>query len=185
MGKSSISIALLLLHCVAVSAQFNRSTVYLNVLRKRHCAQPINISAAISDFSQSWANTMARYNLWRHSKTWYGENLAMDYSKSQTDFNKTDPDYYVIRALDMWYGEVKLYNFTKQGWNVRTGHFTQLVWKEVTSVGIGVSFNASNNRVYVVMNFSPGGNANGQYVKNVVPVTACCITAACSPSQRT
>merc|ERR1719503_335012 len=61
-----------------------------------------------------------------------GENLAyaMDSSK---DFTK-EADYYT-KATDMWYDEIKDYDFAKPEYSDKTGHFTQVVWKDSTKLG--------------------------------------------------
>ena len=49
----------------------------------------------------------------------------------------------VTRATKSWYDELYKpgYNFNNPGWNENpgAGHFTQLVWKGTTELGIGVA----------------------------------------------
>jgi hypothetical protein len=50
------------------------------------------------------------------------------------------------------------------------GHFTQLVWRTSTQLGIGVGCSAKG-AIYVVVNYFPGGNYRGQnlaYVPNLI-----------------
>ena len=47
-----------------------------------------------------------------------------------------------------------------------TGHFTQVVWKATTNLGIGRAVSNSNN-LYVVANYFPGGNMGGEFEANV------------------
>merc|ERR1711963_881853 len=70
-------------------------------------------------------------------------------------------------AVDSWYSEIKDYTFGKEpSWGGPvTGHFTQVVWKGSTEVGVGVAQEGS--KVVVVANYSPPGNYIGQYVDNV------------------
>lgn len=67
----------------------------------------------------------------------------------------------------MWYDEVQYYDFSKQGFTSKTGHFTQLVWKNSKQVGFGIT--EKNGIVYVVCRYSPPGNYLGQFEKNVFP----------------
>ena len=73
-------------------------------------------------------------------------------------------------AVDSWYDEIKDYDFkkgkSKNGGVV--GHFTQLVWKDSTQLGIGVAKSAKNS-IYVVANYHPGGNFNHNELNNVFP----------------
>merc|ERR1712010_93530 len=72
-------------------------------------------------------------------------------------------------AVDSWYSEIKDYTFGQEpSWGGPvTGHFTQVVWKGSTDVGVGVAQEGS--KVVVVANYSPPGNFGGQYVANVPP----------------
>jgi hypothetical protein len=42
-------------------------------------------------------------------------------------------------CVKAWYDEVKNYNFKKPGFTMDTGHFTQLVWKSSTRLGLGLA----------------------------------------------
>lgn len=45
------------------------------------------------------------------------------------------------------------------------GHFTQVVWKDCTKIGSGVA--KYKNKIFVVTNYSPAGNVENMYLKNV------------------
>lgn len=49
-----------------------------------------------------------------------------------------------------------------------TGHFTQLVWKNTQRVGAGIAYTSDRKKVYVVAQYSPPGNYQGQYQQNVL-----------------
>ena len=40
-------------------------------------------------------------------------------------------------ATDLWYNEINSYDFGSPGYSESTGHFTQVVWKASTKLGIG------------------------------------------------
>ena len=60
------------------------------------------------------------------------------------------------------------YDFNNPGWNANpgTGHFTQVVWKASTELGIGKAV-ADDGCVYVCARYAPGGNMMGDYEANV------------------
>lgn len=53
---------------------------------------------------------------------------------------------------------------------VSAGHFTQVVWKDSTQLGLGMATNG--NKVYVVGQYRPAGNINTReyFEKNVCPL---------------
>lgn len=71
-------------------------------------------------------------------------------------------------AVDSWYSEIKDYNFNGGGFSSGTGHFTQVVWKSSRELGVGMAKN-SKNQIYVVANYDPPGNYQGQFRENVLP----------------
>ena len=48
------------------------------------------------------------------------------------------------------------------------GHFTQVVWKSSKELGVGKATSRSG-RIYVVANYYPPGNYQGQFAQNVLP----------------
>lgn len=81
-------------------------------------------------------------------------------------------------SVDAWGSEREKYNFKKPGFSKETGHFTQLVWSNTTSVGCGrVNCNGENGTPgwYVVCEYYPPGNVVGDdnkyFVDNVKPQT--------------
>uniref|UniRef100_A0A3P8WJH3 SCP domain-containing protein n=1 Tax=Cynoglossus semilaevis TaxID=244447 RepID=A0A3P8WJH3_CYNSE len=72
-------------------------------------------------------------------------------------------------AVDSWYSEVKDYNWNNPGLKSNTGHFTQVVWKETTQLGVGVA--TVGTRSYVVAQYRPAGNMTmpGKFETESVP----------------
>lgn len=90
-----------------------------------------------------------------------GENLAAGYANASA-------------AVDAWGLERESYNWTKPGFSETTGHFTQLVWSNTTSVGCGrKACDGTDNTpgFYVVCEYYPPGNVVGDdnqfFVDNV------------------
>ena len=141
-------------------------TNYINVYRAAHQAPPLTWDATIATFAQKWSAYLLNNNLFQHSgSVKYGENLA--YFKGYG----TDVLSLLKLAVDMWYNEIKLYDFKNPGFSHETGHFTALVWKSSTAFGMGISINPETQDVYISMNLSPPGNVMDQFDKNVLEPT--------------
>lgn len=60
---------------------------------------------------------------------------------------------------NIWYNELYKpgYNYSNPGFQPKTGHFTQLVWKATTNIGVGIAiYNVTN--FYGVAQYTPQGN---------------------------
>lgn len=71
------------------------------------------------------------------------------------------------------YNEVCKYNFNEDGPQKATDHFTQLVWKASTELGMGVAQKQENGVIcsYIVARYRPHGNFNDEntgYKDNVL-----------------
>lgn len=124
----------------------------INSLRVLHQVGPVQYSEAVNKSAQDWANK----NIFGHSVTRYGENIALA------------PNF--IKAVDMWYDENKQYNYTRANYSPETGHFTQLVWKNTKYIGLGY-INSKFNNMLIVMQFDPPGNMLEEFGSNVFPPT--------------
>ena len=86
----------------------------------------------------------------------------------------------VEEVVELWYREIDYYNYAKPSYRgpngEALGHFTQLVWKASTKLGIGVSMTKfeSGGRLWdayiVVAHYSPTGNFNSAFGDNVMPL---------------
>ena len=72
-------------------------------------------------------------------------------------------------ATNMWYEEVKKYDFKKSGFKSGTGHFTQVVWKGSKKLGMARARTPDERETYVVARYDPAGNMLGDFDKNVFP----------------
>lgn len=138
---------------------------YVNKYRALHQAPPMVYDPDIASVAQTWSNYLLSNNKFQHSgNSTFGENLA--WFRGYGD----DPLALIKLSIDMWYDEVKYYDFKNPGFSDKTGHFTALVWKASKSFGFGFSINSITNTAVIVMNISPPGNYSGEYENNVLPM---------------
>ncbi|MFD8493079.1 CAP family protein [Amycolatopsis sp. NPDC059657] len=134
-----------------------------NNYRARHHVPPLRLDPSVSRVAQDWAAQLqSRGGLQHRPDTQYGENLFWGSSGSES------VERVARLAVDSWYGEGRGYNYA-QDYTGSNGalHFTALVWKSSTRVGVGIS--QGRNGTYVVVNFAPAGNVVGEFRANVLP----------------
>jgi hypothetical protein len=76
-------------------------------------------------------------------------------------------------VVQSWYDEHQFYDYKNPKFDMKTGHFTQVIWKSTTQIGFGLSaFKPSSDSVAFlgVANYYPAGNYLKQFEKNVLPV---------------
>uniref|UniRef100_A0A3B3Z6V5 SCP domain-containing protein n=1 Tax=Periophthalmus magnuspinnatus TaxID=409849 RepID=A0A3B3Z6V5_9GOBI len=132
-----------------------------NAYRAEHDTPALSYSSELCAIAQKWADHLLQNNTFAHSQTSDGENIYCSTSSAPvTPKNE---------AVDSWYSEIKDYNFKKPGYNNNTGHFTQVVWKDSTELGVGVA--SSGKKVFVVGQYRPAGNMNSPmyFQENVLP----------------
>lgn len=135
-----------------------------NEYRKRHGVPPLKLDKKLCKYASEWAKNLADRNALEHRKNCpHGENI---YCLSSNDPNFTITGH---TPVDTWYEEIKFHPFGKEPSNLKSGHFTQVIWKSSELLGVGVAKNR-HGRIYVVANYSPAGNFVGDYVENVPPL---------------
>ncbi|CAH1711628.1 unnamed protein product [Aphis gossypii] len=132
-----------------------------NFYRNKFDLEPFTLDDQLNNCAQNWANYMAKQQLFDHRpENVYGENLYGNLNLK--DLGKT--------AVDSWYNEMSLFTIDNVE-NFDTFHMTQLLWKESTKLGVGVSQNPENGMYYVVANYDPRGNLLGNFKKNLPEIT--------------
>ncbi len=130
-----------------------------NRVRGKHCAGPLAWSSKLAQVAQRWADSLRDKGcMFSHSGGTYGENLAAGTS------GMLDPE----AVVKMWYDEIADYKFPNGGFSMKTGHFTQVVWRGTTHLGCGRS--QCKGMDIWVCEYDPAGNWEGQYRENVLPV---------------
>lgn len=130
-----------------------------NFYRGEHNASDLSWNDTSAEFAANWAKPC----VFKHSGGPTGENLAAGFVN-------------VSASVEAWGLEREKYNFNKPGFSEQTGHFTQLVWRDTTSVGCGrQNCNGENGTPgwYVVCEYYPPGNVIGDnnqfFIDNVKP----------------
>ena len=133
----------------------------------------------LNGIAQKWAQNLADTGIFQHSGAdAVGENLYASFGMEVN--GKT--------VVDSWYNEIQDYDFSSPGFSSNTGkntihqimknclliyqfcisgHFTQLVWVGSTQLGIGKT-TSTDGTTYVVANYLPPGNFEGEFQVNVL-----------------
>ena len=137
-----------------------------NDLREKHNSPPLILNPTLSTLAQNHSEFLAKekklsFSNNKLNKEKIGENLFMG--------NK---NYNGEEVTSFWYkGNIK-YDFRNLNDNnyddIEINNFTQLIWKNTKEVGFGFSYDKKGN-FYVVANYYPCGNIEGQYQYNVLP----------------
>ncbi|XP_035228331.1 Golgi-associated plant pathogenesis-related protein 1-like isoform X3 [Stegodyphus dumicola] len=145
--------------------EFKRATFNAhNNYRTMHGCPPLIMSEELSSAAQTWAERIAEKGFLQYSENpGVGENICLiDLDQA----SKTGE-----QIVNDWYKEIHNYNYNKPGWKRGAYHFSQLLWKSTTEIGVGVARIPGQNKAFVVVNYRPGGNNNmpGEFERNVLP----------------
>ena len=105
-----------------------------------HCILPCDRKGAGENLARAWGSTSAEINA---TKAWYEEVWDYNYCHGETNFKRPGHESKPI------------------------GHFTQVIWRTSTKLGIGYARTADRTGVYVVGRYYDHGNVGGQYGNNV------------------
>ncbi|CAG7729437.1 unnamed protein product [Allacma fusca] len=141
-----------------------------NTVRTKHQVGTLKTSADLVRRAQLCARDYAGRNKIDHKctqKNGAGENLGW----SMDSRGSPNPQTATRQAFEGWYNEHRNYDYKngRSGNGGVTGHFTQQVWKSSTEMGCAWADNRGQKSSVVVCLYSPPGNYQGQYTKNVYP----------------
>ncbi|MFC4230275.1 CAP family protein [Parasediminibacterium paludis] len=134
-----------------------------NNIREKVGSPALVWNQQLAAYAQQWADYLANNNhcTMKHrdhpgeGDKAYGENI----------FWGSSSDYYKpMDASLSWYGEIKFFKYQRLNDNnwYKTGHYTQMVWKDTKEMGVGVAV-CPNGGLIVVANYYPAGNVMTQY----------------------
>ncbi|KAF3941199.1 Latisemin [Dactylella cylindrospora] len=125
-----------------------------NKFRAAHGAPALVWDQEMADYAKDKTQDCTMH----HSGGPYGENLAFGYGD-------------VVSAVTAWYNEKDQYDASSPGFQMSTGHFTQLIWKATTKLGC---YNRQcGGSAYLMCEYAVPGNVmgnNGQYFTENVSV---------------
>ncbi|GKT41016.1 protein PRY2 [Colletotrichum spaethianum] len=125
-----------------------------NSYRNEHNASDVTWNNTLADFATDYLDDMPGDSCnFGHSGGPYSENLAKGYPSTTL-------------SIEAWGEERDDYDFDTGEFDERTGHFTQLVWKNTSDVGCGRKL-CGDRQWYLVCEYWPRGNVVGQFVGQV------------------
>ncbi|BFF91383.1 Golgi-associated plant pathogenesis-related protein 1-like [Drosophila madeirensis] len=124
-----------------------------NEIRKGHGCPDLQLDDELSTDCQAYAKTLSEKGKIEPSNgDGYTENLCITILKP-------------IDCLESWYMERALHDYSAPRLNAETEHFTAMIWKSSTKLGIGLVTKDDNN--YVVARYKPKGNVKSEFKENV------------------
>jgi uncharacterized protein YkwD len=147
-----------------------------NTFRSEYRKPGLTLDPVLCAKAQEWANNLARIRSMKHNDNRNaegfsgncGENLACgSFSGASAGAWVPNFDSYVAA----WMSEKSGYDLAKkESMSGRiTGHFTQVIWKSTTKLGVGFAAIQEGTSLYYafVCNYHPAGNVIGQHAENI------------------
>lgn len=137
-------------------ADANAALAFHNKARADVGVAPLRWSTGLSRYAQEWAEYLAgrgcilEHREGAYNVEGYGENIA-------------GGNITTLKASELWYSEIKDFKnvvLNSSNW-YDTGHYSQMVWRNTTEVGMGAA-RCADGRYIVVANYNPTGNYMGQ-----------------------
>ncbi len=130
----------------------------INLKRKDHNVPPLIEDKDLDNIAQIYSKKISQTNDLNYSKnTFNGEELG------ESLFSCSRP-IEASKLIDNWYKLGQYYDES----NPKPSHYTQMIWKNSQKIGVGIS-QANTGYIYIVANYYPGGNIEGQFKENVLP----------------
>jgi uncharacterized protein YkwD len=133
-----------------------------NVYRSLHGSPPLQWDPRLATSAQQWAEILLKQGVLFHGNLdvpglgRYSQNVAF----------AGGAKWPITKATSRWYSEIVDYDFRSATPVPGTGHFSCMVWRSTTHVGVGVA--RGSRGTYVVASYFPAGNVLGRYQENVL-----------------
>ena len=125
-----------------------------------------DISNALEVHNKARADVGVEKLEWSNSLSVDAQKWADNYSFSSQNGEAKFSNSPAKDASTAWYNEINDYKYSAIGStaneSVMIGHYTQMVWKSTTQVGIALA-RSSSGKEYIVARYSPPGNYFGEY----------------------
>ncbi|MGF2410679.1 CAP domain-containing protein [Ferruginibacter sp.] len=134
-----------------------------NSIRNDKGVNDLTWSTSLAAYAQKWANYLAQQNNCSIKHREHSGQNGMDYGEN-IFWGSSATDYPPVEASYSWYAEKQFYKYRKinaANW-FKTGHYTQMMWKDTREMGVGVAV-CPNGAVIVVANYYPAGNVIGKF----------------------
>uniref|UniRef100_A0A8C5MHD7 SCP domain-containing protein n=1 Tax=Leptobrachium leishanense TaxID=445787 RepID=A0A8C5MHD7_9ANUR len=132
-----------------------------NKYRRLHGSGALQLSTSLTQEAQKWADHLVGIRALQNSDTQHGENLWYRWGTDTTLPTGKE-------VAESWYNEISKYSFSSPGFQGGSGNFTQMIWKQSSQVGFGLSTDSKG--MYIAVGFyDPAGNiANKGYFEDNV-----------------
>ena len=151
--------------------RFARTAAAHNRIRGEKNLPPLSWSDSLASYAGEWANQLAAgkdCNMEHRPgsgtfKQEHGENLYWASARVWTDGRREVQAVTIDEVVNDWASEVKDYDYASNTCSPgkQCGHYTQVVWKDTTSVGCAYKQCGDSSQLWVC-NYSPAGNIIGQ-----------------------
>uniref|UniRef100_A0A3Q3IR81 SCP domain-containing protein n=1 Tax=Monopterus albus TaxID=43700 RepID=A0A3Q3IR81_MONAL len=132
----------------------------------KHHVPPLELSSELNASAQNWANYLLAIGALQHSHSGTGENIFCTYGSSSSEVQV----YNIMHLLQHKFSSRNNTTLTLHtAVFLPAGHFTQVVWKDSTELGVGLA--TDGHRAFVVGQYLPPGNMNtpGHFQRDVLP----------------
>ncbi|XP_067035849.1 uncharacterized protein [Acropora muricata] len=127
-----------------------------NYFRTLHQVPPVTWSMDLQKEAEAWVKYLGENNKFHHSQ----HNPGNLYLQGQI------PKEYCSDAIWWFHWEEKFYNYSDPRYSRRTGHFTQVVWRNSKQIGAAWAIR-KDGKLVVSIKYRPGGNYVRYFANNV------------------